>query len=283
MTGPTFKTWKLANVMREMREAAGKTQKEAASAIDCSPGKITHLEVGRYGFKKSDLEVLLRFYGADENTMNALEELRQGAHERGWWYAYELPEGLASYVGLETAASKVRTVSHGLIHGLLQIEEYARDLHKQGANLTELQIDQRVETRIKRQTRLIGSQLVPQIELHAIMSESAIRILEHTPFAEKQLRKLRERAKLNNVQIQIIPFDAGLHPSMMAGFNILSFPDEQLSDVIYEEDGVGGHIIDEPNAMRRLEATFNRLCNQALSTEDSLNLITETLQKRSKT
>jgi hypothetical protein len=252
-------------------------------AIDCSPGKITHIEAYRYGIKKTDQEVLLRFYGVDEDTISELEELRQGANERGWWFEYDLPEGLAKYVGLESAATRVRTVSHGLIHGLLQTEEYAKALHHIGSSLSNSVIDQRVETRIKRQTRLIGGPRTTQLELHAIMSESAIRILEHTDLAERQLRRLKDRAKLENVEIQIIPFKAGLHPSMMAGFNVLSFADELLSDIIYNEDGMGGHIVDETKSLQRMEATFTRLCGQALSPSDSLEMITESLQRTRRT
>lgn len=276
MTGPTFKAWLLAQALRAEREKSRKTQKEAAAEIECSPGKIAHLESMKYLIKKTDLESLLRFYGSNQETREKIEKLRIEANEPGWYSAYSLPEGLATYVGLEAAAEKVKTSSLGLIHGLLQIEEYARAIHSLSTSLSPQQLDQRIETRIYRQTRLIGSSLVSQIELHTVMSEAAIRTLEHTNFAEKQLRKLLERTNLNNVTIQIMPFSAGLHHSMMAGFNILSFPG-QLPEVAYEEDGIGGHVIDEPNILARLEATFNKLCDQAMSPENSRTMIAETL------
>lgn len=278
MSSPTFKAWILARELRGYREAAGKTQKQAADEIECSPGKITHIEQARYLVKKSDLAALLKFYGIDEQTAQTLEQIRVEANEHGWWYGFELPDGLASYIGLEAAASKVKLLSQGLIPGLLQVEEYARSLHALQSSRTDREIDNRVEIRIRRQTRLISGPGIPKLSLHAVMSEAAIRITEQTPFAEKQLRRLLTSARQANVIIQILPFSAGLHPSMAAGFNILSFED-QIPDVAYEEDGTGGRFVDIPSVMQRLHTTFNKLCGQALPPGDSIEMITKSLQK----
>ncbi|MGH3914813.1 MAG: Scr1 family TA system antitoxin-like transcriptional regulator, partial [Pseudonocardiaceae bacterium] len=130
MAGPTLRKRQLGMELRRLRDAAGLTREVAADEIACSPTKITHLESGRNSPRKAELRVLLQFYGASADEHDALEVMRLEASERGWWFTAKLPEGLAAYVGLEDDASSLRAVALELIPGLLQTEDYAREIHR---------------------------------------------------------------------------------------------------------------------------------------------------------
>lgn len=274
VTGPTIRRRRLGLELARLREAAGVTRADAAAAIGSSVGRIGHIESGRNVPGKADLIVLLRDnYGVDETTLSTLEELRREASKRGWWSTYGLPESLAGYIGLESDASSVRTLELELIPGLLQTEEYARALYALPGRLAGKEVDRRVAARMQRQQRLTGPN---RLHLTAIVSQAALeRCARQTSVADAQLRQLVERAQWPNVELLILPFDLGLHVGMSGPFSLLSFPDELLADIAYQEYAVGGHIIDDESVVSQLDTLLSKLRGQALGSDESLTMITE--------
>ena len=91
-------------------------------------------------FKERDVGDLLTLYGVtDSEERAALLNLAREANTPGWWHAYSdvLPTWLEPYVGLEAAASIIRTYQIQFVPGLLQTEGYARALIRQGAAESE--------------------------------------------------------------------------------------------------------------------------------------------------
>lgn len=277
MAGPTVRRLQLGIELRRLREAADISPVEAAAALKCSRGRIGHIEKGRNVLGYAELFKLLKHhYGADEVTINALEELREEASKKGWWSTYGLPEWLAGYVGLEHDASSVRTIELELIPGLLQTEEYARALYVLGGRLSAKQVEQRTAARIQRQERLLHPD---RIQLTAVISEGALlRCARQTSVAAGQLAKLLERAQWPNIEIRVIPFDAGLHVGAAGAFSLLSFPDRLLPDAAHQEYAVGGHIVDDESVVSELARLFDKLHDQALAADESLAMIAELAQ-----
>jgi transcriptional regulator with XRE-family HTH domain len=274
MPGPTIRRKQLGIELRRLREAAGVTRAEAAAAIKCSPARIGHIEVGKNALGYAELVVLLRdHYGADEDTLNTLEELRQEASKRGWWSTYGLPEWLAGYVGLEHDASAVRTAELELIPGLLQTEDYARTLITLGGRLSSKDVERRVSARMQRQDRLSGAD---PLQFTAVISEAAlVRCAQDPSIGPAQLAQLIERANWPNVEILALPFAAGLHAGMAGAFSLLSFPDKLLHDAAYQEYIVGGHVIDDEAVVAQLDSLFGKLRGQALDPNESLAMLAE--------
>jgi transcriptional regulator with XRE-family HTH domain len=276
MAGPTLRKRQLGIELRRLRDAATISREAAAAEIACSPTKITHLESGRNSPRKAELKVLLQFYGASAEEHATLEELRLEASQRGWWSTARLPEWLAAYVGLETDATSLRSVEIELIPGLLQTEAYAREIHRLGDHMTAPdEIERRVAARMQRQRRL--TEPTP-LQLSVVVSEAALhRCANHPTVAREQLNRLIERADLPNVELRVLPFAAGLHPSMMGSFALLSFPDALLPDAGYQEYAVGGHVIDDQVIVGRLDKLYSALRGQALGADESLAVISELL------
>lgn len=276
MAGPTLRKRQLGMELRRLRDAAGLSREDAAEEIACAPTKITHLESGRNAPRKAELKVLLQLYGASAAEHAALEELRLEASERGWWSTAKLPEWLAAYVGLEADATSLRAVALELIPGLLQTETYAREIHRLAVHtVAPDQIDRWVSARMRRQRQLTGPQ---PLQFSTVVSEAALRrCAGHPPVASGQLKHLIAQAHLSNVDLRVLPFSAGLHPSMVGTIVLLNFPDGILPDVAYQEYTVGGHLIDEPAIVARLDRVFAALQDQALGADESLVLISELL------
>src|ERR687885_2518762 len=127
--GPTALRIVLGNQLRQLREASGITAGAAGHAIRASHAKISRMELGRVGFKERDVADLLTLYGIiDEQERGAFLALARRANVPGWWHHYSdiLPHWFEMYLGLEQAASVIRTYEPQLVPGLLQTEEGAR-------------------------------------------------------------------------------------------------------------------------------------------------------------
>jgi transcriptional regulator with XRE-family HTH domain len=271
VTGPTIRRRQLGIELRRLRDAAGATREQAATALGCSPMKITYMETGRNAVRKPELIVMLQFYGADKEHLDTLEQLRQEASRRGWWSTARLPEWLSAYVGLEADATSLRAVELELIPGLLQTEQYAREVHIRAGHMTAPEeVDRRVAARMRRQARLADPDQLP---LAAVVSEAALQRCRHAIGAE-QLQHLLAQAQRPNIDVRILPFEAGPH-GMGGTFTLLGFPDEVLPDIGYQEYAVGGQVIDDQETVARLDKLYSDLRSQALGSDESLAVIAE--------
>src|SRR6266704_2713630 len=86
---------------------------------------------------------------------------RSAAWSTGGWSKYGdlLPDWFEEYLGLEGAASVIRTFELQFVHGLFQTEAYARAVTLLGRKTAPAgEIDRRVSLRMKRQDLLSGPQ-----------------------------------------------------------------------------------------------------------------------------
>ena len=128
LRGPTVLRMILGTQLRRLREAADVTPDEAGYEIRASRSKISRMEHGRVGFKQRDVADLLTLYGVtDERTRSGILSLAQQANTHGWWRQYGdiLPDWFEAYLGLEAAATLIRTFELQFVHGLFQTEAYA--------------------------------------------------------------------------------------------------------------------------------------------------------------
>ena len=110
--GPTVLRMLLGTQLRRLREDAGISPDQAGYEIRGSRSKISRLEHGRVSFKHRDVADLLTLYGVtDERTRDGLLSLVDQANAQGWWAKYSdiLPDWFEAYLGLEAAATLIRT------------------------------------------------------------------------------------------------------------------------------------------------------------------------------
>ena len=119
----------LGGQLRRRREAARITPERAGLEIRASRSKISRLETGRVGLKGRDVKDLLTLYGVtDEGVLEKVLALVRQSNTPDWWAKYSdiLPEWFEAYLGLESAASTIRSFEIQFVHGLFQTEDYAR-------------------------------------------------------------------------------------------------------------------------------------------------------------
>jgi transcriptional regulator with XRE-family HTH domain len=263
-SGPTVQRLVLGGQLHKLRESRGITAEQAAESIRGSHSKISRMEHGRVGFKERDVADLLTLYGVtDTEERSALLNLAREANTPGWWHAYSdiLPAWAQPYVGLEAAASVIRTYQIQIIPGLLQTEGYARALIRQGSAATEEQISRRGELRASRQ-EILRRPDAPQ--LWVVVDEGALRRpVGSRQVVREQLQYLIEIADHPAVTLQIMPFAAGAHSAMGGPFTILRFAEPDLADVVYIEQLTSALYLDKPAEVDSYLEVMEQLCLQA--------------------
>src|SRR6202042_2218498 len=119
-SGPTALRIALGSQLRRLREAHGITCEAAGQVIRASASKISRVEHGRVGMKQRDLADLLTLYGVTGEAERAdLLRLGREAARPGWWHQYGeiLPGWFEFYVGLESAAARVRLYQREFVPG----------------------------------------------------------------------------------------------------------------------------------------------------------------------
>ncbi len=276
--GPTVKRLVLGGHLHRLREASGISAEQAAEAIRGSHSKISRMEHGRVGFKQRDVSDLLTLYGVtDAEERAALLSLTREANTPGWWHAYSdvLPSWVEAYVGLEAAATVLRTYEVQFVPGLLQTKEYARALIRLGSAVSDSEVDRRTELRISRQ-EILRSANPPQ--LWAVVDEGALRRpVGSRDVVRRQLEHLITMAEHPAITLQILPFTAGPHSAMGGPFTILRFAEPDLHDVVYIEQLTSALYLDKPSEVDSYLEVMEQLCLQAEPASNTAKLLSQIL------
>ncbi|WP_394431913.1 helix-turn-helix domain-containing protein [Streptomyces sp. SGAir0957] len=265
----------LGSQLRRLRESRGITREAAGYSIRASESKISRLELGRVSFKARDVEDLLTLYGVtDEAERGALLSLAKEANVAGWWHSYSdvLPGWFQTYVGLEGAASVIRGYEAQFVHGLLQTEAYAHAVVERGmSGASREDVERRVALRLARQKVLVAERAP---ELHVILDEAALRRVHGGPeVMREQLDHLAEVARLDHVTLQVVPFSHGWHAGESGTFTLLTFPESDLSDVVFLEQLTSALYLDKAEDVAQYETAMQRLREESPSPEESLKLL----------
>jgi hypothetical protein len=184
-----------------------------------------------------------------------------------------LLEGFPEYVAQETRAAEIRLFEIGIVHGLLQTPEYARELAdsavRRGA-ITAAQAEERMSFLAERQAALLRPQ--PPV-IFAIMDESCVRRdVGGAAVMGAQLAWLLEFAELPNTVLQIAPFTMGARPFNLP-ITVLTLPDRSVS--CYAESQTGGHLDRESVSVLALLTAYHQLQAEALSQAATVAMISE--------
>ncbi len=275
--GPTALRMILGTQLRRLREAAGVAPDRAGYEIRASRSKISRMELGRVGFKDRDVADLLTLYGITDEQMRArMRSLARQANAPGWWSRYGdiLPDWFEGYLGLEGAASVIRTFELQFVHGLFQTEAYARAVTMLGHKTAPAgEIDRRVSLRLKRQD-VLTSPGPPRV--WSVMDEAAVRRpVGGRAVMRAQLERLAEVAGLPQVTIQVVPFGRGGHAAAGGSFTILRFAEQELPDIVYIEQLTSALYLDDREDVDHYLEVTNELSAQALTPAGTARFLAE--------
>jgi hypothetical protein len=266
--------------LRRLREAQGVSREDAGWEIRSSESKISRMELGRVSFKERDVADLLSLYGVDDDEeRERLLTLARDANTPGWWHRFGdvLPGWFQSYLGLEAAASLIRTYEVQFVPGLLQTEDYAREVVRLGhGKARNEEIERRVGLRIARQQVLSRSN---PAQLWAVVDEAVLRRPIGGPKVMRaQIEALIEVTKMPHVHLQVIGFHVGGHAAAGGAFSILRFPDSDLPDVVYVEQLTSALYLDKRDDVDLYAEAMEVLCVEADPPDRTAEILTGMLR-----
>ncbi|WP_320065117.1 helix-turn-helix transcriptional regulator [Micromonospora sp. RTGN7] len=278
--GSTVPRRRLGKALRDLRTEAGITLDAAAEALECSRQKVWRIESGLGSVRGLDVRAMCELYEAAAPLTQALAALASETKAKGWWHAYgdAIPDWFELYVGLESAACRIRRYDESLIPGLLQTRGYAHAVYEHRAEVTEEERERLVQVRLQRQS-LLTRRLPAAPEMKVVISEGALlRIVGDRPTMAEQLRHLLEVGERKSVGIRVLPLSVGLHRGVEAGtFVMLEFPLGNRATpeppVIYSESWTGALYLDRPDEFAAYEKVWGSLDQLALDEGQSRHFI----------
>lgn len=283
---PAVRRRRLAAALRRLR--ANRTGGEVSRALGWSPSKISRFEQGRDSLPVLEVEKLLDFYGVGNPERGELLSLARDATEKGWWedYADALPEEYQEFIGLEAEAASVAQYQVEVMPGLLQTEEYARQLfagyQRVVPTLAPGIIDQRVTVRMTRQQVLYRD---PPLDFHVVIDESVLlRRIGGQELMYAQLLHLAEVAGQPHIRLQILPLNSNVSIAFTS-FVIFRFGPSPaskigaLGDVVSTESGQSALYVEGETDTHLYRLVFQALAGASLPPSDSQHLIRQTADK----
>lgn len=243
------------------RQAAGYTQKSLGDRFVVGEQQIASIEQGRRPLKPDlaeQLDELLCTKGALAAALAHMPEVDL------------VPLWAEEYLDREREAIAISWYEGLLVPGLLQTEGYARAVFRGRVPVyDEDEIEQLVAARIERR-EILHRRVPPMISF--VVWEAALRDrLGGQEVYSEQLRHLREYADMPGLTLQILPLGRTTHAGLNGPFILLETPEHQR--LAYTETQRGSQLIADQNDVAILNQKYAMLRTQALTTEDTRDLL----------
>ncbi|GAB3109032.1 helix-turn-helix transcriptional regulator [Streptomyces calidiresistens] len=252
--------------LKNLRRTLDLSQRALSARIRYAPSHIADVERGR------------RL--PSEDMARALDELFAPPLPFTSLLATAQSELVADYgrmiVQRENDAVRIQAFTSSVIPGLLQTEEYARELLSKGLPRESPEsIAARVEARMARK-KIFDREDPPLYRV--VMDECALmrRLATNTAMC-KQFRFLLDIAAHSHVTIQILPVARGIHAMQGGSLTVLSLHDG--STVATVESFKSGDPTDSPSRVSELLETLDTAKVDALTPADSLTVIQRYLEE----
>ncbi|MBW5483380.1 helix-turn-helix domain-containing protein [Streptomyces bambusae] len=271
--GATYLFRALGKQLKALREVAGISQKELALRMHVSEDLVGSIERGVRLPQPDFLEradAVLEARGLLKAAIPDVREALKRARTRH-------PDWFRDFAKAEAEASALHYYGHQGVPGLLQTEAHARAVFSKYRPLVdEGTIEKRVADRLDRQ-QLFHRWPSPTISFvldeNLLMREAGGREA-HT----EQLRRFLEIGRLRTVELQVMPYERGVHAAMEGSFTLLH--PKGRHQVAYTEAYGHPRLITDPDEVRIFAERYGIIRAEALRTDESLTLIEKMLGER---
>jgi transcriptional regulator with XRE-family HTH domain len=272
---------KLGNELVRLREEAKLTQAEVGKILWTSGTTVHRMEQGRSQIKGPQIESLLRALKIDDEKLQErllqLAGLSQDGEQPYDKYRESLSTEALQFFGYEEVATHIRDLQIVFVPGLLQTEEYAREVVRSVQGV-EGDIGGFLSSREDRQRKIIHRATPPALSF--IIDEAVL----YRPFGSaeimiRQLRMLQEFDEHPNISIKIVPLSRGASPALRGSFILLEFG--EYPDVLFIEGPRGDLNVYEDEATRARRETWAIIEQRHVSHERLEHYIQKALDKLS--
>ncbi|WP_420711128.1 helix-turn-helix domain-containing protein [Streptomyces sp. NRRL S-337] len=252
--------------VRRLREAAGLTQSELGKRAHTHSTRINQVE------RTTGSKPTLKLAQALDGALAA-----DGLLVDLWPYVHRetFPDWSRKFMALSERAVAIRQYAAAVVPGLLQTEDYAREVLSVGLTLkSPEQLEERLAARLGRQARLTKPDAP---ELWVILDEAVLmRPIGGPAVMRDQLARLLSAADDPRITLQVLPYSSGAHSALGWSLEIPTMPDG--SEVAYIENGHRGQLFEEPEEVKEFAVTYDRLRALALPPIMSLDMIRSVME-----
>ncbi|MEU4552222.1 helix-turn-helix domain-containing protein [Micromonospora violae] len=275
--GSSIPRRQLGRYLKRGREEAGLSLEAAGEALEWSRSTMYRIEGGGSAVKARDVTAMCSLYGMSPEMTSALIALAAETKANGWWHAYgdTLPTWFELYVGMESAASRLRHWEPDSLPGLLQTRQYAEHLLRSHPELAEREVGRLVELRMERQ-RILKRKKPEPARLEVIVDEGVLR--RPFPGMVDQLLHLHNQVAADVATIRIVPRDTPPNYALTGGgFVMLEFPTIGIRTpeptTVYSESLTGALYLDKPAEVAAYSVRWRALEGLSLDANRSADLL----------
>lgn len=243
----------------------------AAKRLGVSRDRLKNIEEGGSRLAIVDIVGICRIYGTSRAEEQELIALAEATTKYGWveQYGQGIPQYAQKFVAMEQRATHMHIYASEFVTGIFQTEAYLRAVHERDHLLDPNWSDQILAARMARTRDLEARHDPPQINV--ILSEAVLRRMVGGPEVMRaQIEHLREVAQRPYVNISVVPFEAGAHPSMPGSNIVLDFPDDEPS-VVYIESRDGCRYESGPETVALYRQDHNETLQFSAPLEEFVN------------
>ncbi|MEU7093343.1 MULTISPECIES: helix-turn-helix domain-containing protein [Kitasatospora] len=273
---------RLGDELRAWRTENNKTLAEVTAGLKgWNPARLSKIERALLPVTAAELAIFLDHCGVTGPERAEIEAFATDSPSRHWWQDHEFADTISSafaeYLSLESDATQMLDYYLAAFPGLLQTEDYAREIIATGLDgLSEDQTEAAAEIRILRQHRLTRA---PLLQLDAYFGEVTLLVGGDEEVLAGQLRHVIKVAQYPNVTVRMVPLSAGRPGILASGLTLLRFPGDPGEGFSFVE-AVGGMLPRKSGReVRRAERAFARLKRCALSPDATLAALERKLEE----
>ncbi|CAL9560731.1 helix-turn-helix domain-containing protein [Streptomyces sp. enrichment culture] len=254
----------VGRLLRVCRESAGVSVSELGASLGYGEDMIRKIERGARIPRPECLDRADRILKAQGHLRAFMEDMRKARY----------PKKVRQLAELEERSVEMLLYSNHNIHGLLQTEEYARALLRTWR--PAYSPDELERMTVARMARKSVFERSPAPEFSFVLEEVTLRRpIGGTMVLRRQLEHMLDMAKLPYVELQVMPTASASHPGTGGLVEVLKFAD---GTGMGRTDGdFGGCPVSQPRQLRVLDLRYGIIRAQALTPEESLVFIEQTL------
>ncbi|MEU0277381.1 helix-turn-helix transcriptional regulator [Streptomyces sp. NPDC088551] len=252
---------RLGRRVRRLRERKGLSIRQLSELV----GGYSHSYLGRVELgDQLPSDALVNSLDKFFDTDGVLAELLEMAHDS------LIPDYSRTSVSKEPGAERIQVFTSSLAPGLLQTEEYARELFRRSLpGESEDELSERVAVRMRRQ-QIFERADAPYY--WAIMDEAALRRpVGSAAHMVGQLRHLVQMANRPRITVQVLPFSQGAYPLLGGSLTLMTLKGGGTTVLV--ESFASGVGVDSTKRVVELTGRFDLARSLALSADESLDLI----------
>jgi transcriptional regulator with XRE-family HTH domain len=255
--------------LRQRRERQGLTQESAAFELRIAVSTYRSWERGEKTPRVGHRPKLARLLDVTLAEVDIYLDGQQVAAPNG----QQVPQWLTLHASLEQGASHIWAFHAFTVHALLQTADYAAAVERADAiPKSDDGIARRVEMRLARQG-VIQREPDP-VELSVILDESVLhRVTGGREVMADQLTHLATMAELPNIDVRILPLDAGQHSAAFGAFTMIATPGATEPQIVCVEDRTGVRYLEGSHGVDAHQQVFEHLGRYALPPGESVDVI----------